>query len=63
MSVASLESNALLAYVERVKASWRETERNKTWEEKIAAIERMREREQQLKRAREGVAMAIESVV
>jgi hypothetical protein len=56
MSVASLEPNALLAYVERVKASWRETERNKTWEEKIAAIERMRERELQLKRARAIVA-------
>lgn len=58
MSVASLEPSALIAYVERVKASWRETERNKTWEEKIAAIERMREREQQLKRAREKVARA-----
>jgi hypothetical protein len=63
MSVASLESNALLAYVERVKASWRETERHKTWEEKITAIERMREREQQLKRARESVAMTRSNVV
>jgi DNA polymerase I-like protein with 3'-5' exonuclease and polymerase domains len=63
MSVASLEPNALLAYVERVKASWRETERNKTWEEKIAAIERMREREQQLKQARERVAALRANVV
>ena len=52
MSVASLESAALLAYVQRVKASWREVEQNKTWEEKIAVIERMREREQQLKKSR-----------
>jgi hypothetical protein len=63
MSVASLEPNALLAYVERVKASWRETERHKTWEEKIAAIERMRARELQLKRARESVAALRANVV
>ena len=56
MSVASLEPNALLAYVQRVKASWRQTERQKTWEEKIATMERIREGEQQLKRARERVA-------
>jgi hypothetical protein len=45
-----MSTASLIAYVERVKASWRETERHKTWEEKISAIERMREREQQLKR-------------
>jgi hypothetical protein len=52
-----MSTASLIAYVERVKASWRETERHKTWEEKISAIERMREREQQLKRARKKVAM------
>lgn len=57
MSVASLDSSDLHAYVERVKAAWRKHERAMTWEEKIAAIERMREREQQLKKARERVKL------
>jgi hypothetical protein len=57
MSVASLDPSDLRAYVERVKAAWREHERAMTWEEKIAAIERMRERDQQLKNAREGVKL------
>jgi hypothetical protein len=57
MSVASLDPSDLRAYVERVKTAWREHEHTMTWEEKIAAIERMREREQQLKKAREGVKL------
>jgi hypothetical protein len=42
----------LLAHVQRVKAAWRAHEKAMTWEEKVAAIERMRERSQQLARAR-----------
>jgi hypothetical protein len=53
MSAATVDYEAMAAYVARVKAAWREAERNKTWEEKIASIERMRERDQALKRARE----------
>ena len=44
------------AHVAKVKAAWRERERAMTWEEKIAAIERMRERNAQLVRAREKLA-------
>ena len=43
----------LAAHVAKVKAAWREHERAMTWEQKIAAIERMRERSAQLDRARE----------
>lgn len=43
----------LAAHVAKVKAAWREQERAMTWEQKIAAIERMRERSAQLERARE----------
>ena len=42
----------LAAHVARVKAAWREHERAMTWEQKISAIERMRERSTQLDRAR-----------
>ena len=44
------------AHVAKVKAAWRERERAMTWEQKIAAIERMRERDAQLARAREKLA-------
>jgi hypothetical protein len=40
------------AHVEKVKAAWRQHERAMTWEQKILAIERMRERDAQLVRAR-----------
>ena len=40
------------AHVAKVKAAWRERERSMTWEQKIAAIERMQERDAQLLRAR-----------
>lgn len=59
MSLASLDTDDMIAYVQRVKAAWRETERNKTWEEKIAAIERMRERDKELAKARERNRLAM----
>ena len=40
------------AHIAKVKASWREHERAMTWEQKIEAIERMCERDQQLARVR-----------
>ena len=43
----------LHAHVVKVKAAWREHQMAMTWEQKIAAIERMRERDAQLRRARE----------
>ncbi len=45
----------LEAHIAKVKAAWREHERAMTWEQKIAAIERMRERSAQLARAREKI--------
>ena len=42
----------LAAHVAKVKAAWREHERGMTWEQKIAVMERMRERSAQLDRAR-----------
>ena len=43
------------AHVAKVKAAWRERERAMTWEQKIAAIERMQERDAQLVRARKEI--------
>lgn len=43
----------LQAHVVKVKAAWREHQMAMTWEQKIKAIERMRERDAQLRRARE----------
>ena len=40
------------AHIAKVKAAWREHERAMTWEQKIEAIERMRELDQQIVRAR-----------
>ena len=59
MSVASLDPADLAAYVERVKASWRIAERAKTWEEKVAAIERMRERDRLIKASRDALPAQI----
>jgi hypothetical protein len=41
------------AHVAKAKAGWRTHAKNLTWEEKVAAIERMWEREAALKEARE----------
>lgn len=45
------------AHIAKVKAAWRQQERGMTWEQKIQAIERMRERDAQLARAREKVLL------
>ncbi len=47
------------AHIEKVKAAWRAHERQMTWEEKVAAIERMWERDAQLARARERLALTL----
>ena len=41
--------------VARSKAAWRKQAASLTWEEKVAAIERMRERDAVLKREREAL--------
>ncbi len=46
------------AHIAKVKAAWRQHERAMTWEQKIQAIERMRERDLQLARAREKVSVS-----
>ena len=40
-------------HVAQAKAAWRKHAQAKTWEEKVAAIERMWERDAALKKARE----------
>ncbi|MSQ50808.1 MAG: hypothetical protein EXR28_02855 [Betaproteobacteria bacterium] len=40
-------------HVARAKAAWREHARSLTWEEKIAAIKRMQDRDRALKAARD----------
>ena len=51
----SVDPADLEAHIAKVKAAWRNHERAMTWEQKIAAIERMRERSAQLARAREKI--------
>ena len=46
------------ADIARVKAAWRKHAASLTWEEKVAAIERMRERDAVLRREREAVRVA-----
>ena len=53
MPVDTLDSAYIEQHVARVKAAWRKHAQSLTWEEKIAAIERMRERDLALKRVRE----------
>ena len=50
---ASVSPADLEAHIASVKAAWRKHERAMTWEQKVEAIERMRERSEQLSRARE----------
>ncbi len=52
-STPSINPAELEAHIVKVKAAWRAHEKAMTWEEKIAAIERMWERSAQLARARE----------
>ena len=44
--------------VSRAKAAWRKHAASLTWEEKVAAIERMRERDASLRREREALRAA-----
>lgn len=53
MPVDTLDPAYFEQHVARVKAAWRKHAQSLTWEEKIAAIERMRERDLALKRVRE----------
>lgn len=53
MPVDTLDSVFFEQHVARVKAAWRKHAQSLTWEEKIAVIERMRERDRALKRARD----------
>lgn len=51
-STLTVNPAELEAHIVKVKAAWRAHEKAMTWEEKIAAIERMWERSAQLARAR-----------
>ena len=53
MPADTLDPARLEQHVAEVKAAWRKHAQALTWEEKVAAIERMREREALLKAARE----------
>ena len=52
-STTAVSSAELEAYIVKVKAAWRADEQAMTWEQKIAAIERMWERSAELARSRE----------
>lgn len=54
MPVDTLDAAFFEQHVARAKAAWRKHAQSLSWEEKIAAIERMRERNMALKRSREG---------
>jgi hypothetical protein len=47
------DPEALADYAARVKASWRQHARALSWEQKVAIIARMRERDAAIKAARE----------
>lgn len=53
MPVDTLDPAFFEQHVAQAKARWRERARALTWEEKIAAIERMRERDAELRKTRE----------
>lgn len=56
MPIDTLDPAFFEHHVAQAKAAWRKHARTLTWEEKIAAIERMRERDVALKQAREANA-------
>ena len=56
MPVDTLDPAFFEQHVAQVKAAWRKRARSLTWEQKVAVIERMRERDAALKRAREANA-------
>ena len=51
----TLDPASIEEHVARVKAAWRKHAQSLTWEEKVAAIERMRDRDVALKRARDEI--------
>lgn len=53
MAVDTLDPAFFEQHVAQVKAAWRKHAQSLSWEEKIAAIERMRERDKVLKQVRE----------
>ena len=53
MPVDTLDPAFFEQHVARAKAAWRKRAQSLTWEEQIAALERMRERDAELKKARE----------
>ena len=58
MSDNTLKPDELEAFVIRRKQAWRELAHAMSWEEKVAAIERMWERDKSLKIAREKIKQA-----
>ena len=58
MSTDILKPEEFEAFVARRKLAWRQHAIKMTWEEKIAAIERMWERDKSLKIAREAITKA-----
>ena len=53
MPVDTLDPAFFEQHVAQAKAAWRKHAQSKTWEEKVAAIERMWKRDAALKEARE----------
>lgn len=53
MSVDTSKYDLALQQVVATKAAWRKHAQSLTWEEKVAAIERMRVRDAELRRVRE----------
>ena len=58
MSADTLDPALFEAHVVRAKAAWRRHAQSLSWEEKIAAIERMWQRDAALKAAREANQLA-----
>ena len=56
MPADTLDPALLEQHVAATKAAWRKHAQSLTWEEKVAAIERMRERDAALRIAREKIA-------
>lgn len=53
MSVDTDKYDLSLQQVVKAKAAWRKHAQSLTWEDKVATIERMRERDAELKKVRE----------
>jgi hypothetical protein len=57
MSNDTIDPQALAEHVAKVKAAWRAHAQQMSWEEKVASIERMWERERLIKESREAGAV------